>query len=240
MSTTVPPGWGDDPLTSFFDEGRKHSFASHHRLKGEFERLRVIDSAFVAVFDQWLDPENTLVAPLAIRAHSAFRAAAQLSLAGQLPEAYMVMRGCIEHALYGNYIDLHRDAWNVWSKRGDDEAARKLCVRTFSGRNLFDSLRARDHRLGEIAGQLYERTIDFGAHPNELGVGSTMDFEERPDGGISFAYTYLSGDGMPLRLCLKSLAQTGLIVLDILCLIFPKRFAHLKIPQQVLPVKAHV
>ena len=238
--TATPPGWATDSLTSFFDGARQHAFGTFFNLQPEYSRIRDVDSAFAGLIDGWMDPENPFVAPLAVRALSAFRAAAQLCLSGQLPEAYMVMRGCLEFALYGNYIDSTPTAWKIWSGRGADEAARKLCVRTFSGKNLFDTLRARDAQLGEIAGALYERAIEFGAHPNEMAVGSTMEMTEGRDGGLTFAYSFMSGDGMPLRLCIKSLTQTGLIVLDIFALVFPKRSTAAGVQEAIAPIKVHV
>ncbi len=238
-SEGIPPGWGSDSLTSFIDLARDHAFGSFHNLQGEYAALRTIDTAFLALIDGWLDPENVFAAPLAVRSFSSFRAAAQLALSGQLPEAYMVMRGCLEHSLYANYMDANPSSWAVWSKRGADDAARKLCAKTFSGRNLFDALRHRVPPLGEMAGALYERAIEFGAHPNEMAIGSTMEMKETEDGGRTFEYAFLSGDGTPLRLCLKSVAQTGLIVLDILCVVFPVRCKAGRVQEIIARVKPH-
>jgi hypothetical protein len=238
-SSDIPPGWGSDPLSSFFELARGHAFGSFHNLKREYGAIRAIDIAFLALIDGWFDPENVFAAPLAVRAFASFRAASQLALSGQLSEAYMVMRGCLEHALYANYMDAIPHSWPIWSKRDDDEAARKLCAKTFSARNLFEALRNRTKPLGDMAGALYERAIEFGAHPNEMAVGSTMEWKDAKDGGHTFEYSFLSGDGLPLRLCLKSVAQTGLIVLDILCLVFPARCRTMRVQEIIAPVKPH-
>jgi hypothetical protein len=232
----VPPLWGNDKLTDFFDMARSNAFGSFSNLREEYASIAAIDEAFLKLVTAWLDPENMKAAAFAFRAHSAYRAAASLALSTQIPESYMVMRGCIENALYANHVDHSPDMWDVWSKRGESEVDRKRCVRAFSGPNLFASLRARDQRLGDITGALYERTIDFGAHPNELGIGSLMDIEET-DSGPTFSFSYLCDDGMPLRLCLKSIAQAGLIALDMLCLVFPLRCAETGIPLALSIIK---
>jgi hypothetical protein len=228
---------GFDPLSAFFAIPRNNLFASFVNLKANYRAIREIDDVFLVFLDDnWTDPENVAAAPFAFRAHSAYRAAAQLVLAGQVPEAYMVMRGCLENALYANHIDLSSGAWDAWRNRGESEAARKECVREFSGRNLFGSLRSRNARLGDIAGLMYERTIDLGAHPNEEAVTNSLLVEEK-DTHTAFAFSYVAADGPVLRLAMRSLCQTGLMVLDTLCEVFPKhagergvetRLAHLK------------
>jgi hypothetical protein len=218
----VPRNWGEDELTAFIELARAHLFGTFHNLIPEFNSLRWVDEAFLRFIKGWKDPENPSTVTLVPRAHSAFRAATQLSLSGQVPEAYMVMRGCLEYALYANHMAIEAAAFEAWRRRGDDAASRKKCAREFSGARLFASLRKQDTVVADRAGMLYERTIDFGAHPNELAVGSLMRVEQS-DTEATINHAYLSGEGMPLRLCLKSLGQTGLIALEIFCLIYPKR-----------------
>ncbi|MDB4912734.1 MAG: hypothetical protein JWM95_378 [Gemmatimonadetes bacterium] len=236
-TNAVPPGWGDDELTKFIELARQHAFGTFRNLKDETASISAIDATFIALIEGWMNLGNPIVAGLAVRSFSAFRAAIQLAMSGQLAEAYMVMRGCLEHALYGNYIDLNPASWEIWSQRRKSDEARKLCVKTFAGRNIFAAIRGRSSVVGEIAGGLYERTIDFGAHPNEMAVGTSMEVTEQADGGLVFGYSYLSGDGLPLRLCLKSAAQTGLIVLDIFTLVFPERSAETAIQARLAPIK---
>ena len=217
-----PPGWGEDELTAFIELARAHAFGVFHNLIPQFNSLRWIDEAFLRFIKDWRDPENPATVTLVPRAHSAFRAATQLTLSGQIPEAYMVMRGCLEYALYANHMATEPAAFEAWRRRGEDAATRKTCVREFSGSRLFASLKKQNAAVGERAGKLYERAIDFGAHPNELAVGTLMRIEER-ETEATVNHAYLSGPGPALQLCLKSLGQTGLIALEIFCLIYPKR-----------------
>ena len=231
-----PPGWGKDRFTAFLDMARGNLFASFYNLAPKYAILRTVDEAYLALIEGWKDPEDAFAAPLAIRCHSAFRVAAQLSMSGQLPEAFMVARGCLEHALYANHINARPDAWTVWTQRGRDQKAKKACIQEFATRRIFDSLRERDTRIAEIAGALYERAIEFGAHPNELAVAVSTEMFESHD-GVSFEFSYLAGDGLAYQLCHKSVIQTGLVALDTLCLVFPERCRALRIQERVAAVK---
>lgn len=231
-----PAGWGKDELTAFFELARAHTFGTFHGLITEFNSLRWIDEGFLRFIKDWTDPETPTTVTLVPRAHSAFRAATQLTLSGQIPEAYMVMRGCLEYALYANHMAMEPGAFETWRRRDENAASRKKCVREFAGSRLFGSLRKRDNTIGDRAGLLYERAIDFGAHPNELAVGSLMSVEES-ETVATINHSYLSGDGLPLRLCLKSLGQTGLITLEIFCLLYPKRCKAALVAETVATVK---
>jgi len=87
--TEVPLGWGNDPLSAFFDSARGNAFASFANLTGTYRRIKDIDGLFLAIFDDYRDPEDPLGAALGLRSHSALRAAAQLMLSGQAPEGYI-------------------------------------------------------------------------------------------------------------------------------------------------------
>ena len=116
-SDLVPPGWGTDKLTEFFDLARQHAFGTFHNLKAESQRLSAIDAVFLGMIDGWQNPSNPIVAALVVRSLSALRAAMSLAMSGQLSEAYMVMRGCLEHALYASYIDSHAESGRIWMER---------------------------------------------------------------------------------------------------------------------------
>jgi hypothetical protein len=233
----VPPTWGDDALSAFFDVARDRVHSSFHHLPLLYRPLRFIDDAFLALIDGWKDPESVLATSFVYRAHAAYRAAAQLALAGQLPEAYMVTRGCLENALYANRVDNQTEIWNAWMNRGQGDEALRRCKKEFSGAKLFDSLAVRDEQLSRIAKGLYERTIEFGAHPNETATGTLMEVEDAADGGLNMYHSYISDDGLPFQLCVRSVRQVGLIVLDVFTLIFPSRSAAVHLQDRIAPWK---
>ena len=72
------------------------------------------------------------------------------------------------------------------------------------------TLRARDANLHPTIEQLYERTIDFGAHPNELAVAGSMEVREGP-GRRLFEQKYLDGDSKALDHVIKTTAQASVV-----------------------------
>jgi hypothetical protein len=234
--TNPPAGWGDDHLSAFIDMARRNVFATFANCPGTYRRIKDIDELYLALFDEYSDPENALGAAFGMRCHSALRASAQLMLAGQIPEGYMVLRGALEHALYAHHASTSDERTQIWMNRGDNEASKKKSASEFSGRNFFPSLRERDQLTGQIVGDLYERCIELGAHPNAMGVTSTLTVGEHQN-HYSFDFSYLTGDGLNLRLALKSWSQAAIVCLDIFGMVLSDRFVHLGLHERSLPMR---
>jgi hypothetical protein len=76
---------------------------------------------------------------------------------------------------------------------------------------------------GKAADTLYDRTIDFGGHPNERALMQALEMDEGA-GRIEFKVVYLGGDNIQLRHALRTTAQAGVCVLGMLKLIYKERF----------------
>jgi len=231
-----PSTWGKDELSSFFDAARSNSFASYHNLAGSYRRMVDIDGLYIALFEEFKDPEDPLGAGLAFRCHSALRAAAQLALSGQVPEAFMVLRGALEMALYAFHASTSDERAQIWMNREDTEETKRRCKNEFTPRTIFPELRDRNPDSARVAGELYERSIDYGAHPNARGVLTTMTHEEG-ETEDSFSFAYLTGDSIALRFVIKSWCQNGISALDLLGLVFPERFQQLGLAQRSMPMR---
>ena len=96
-------------------------------------------------------------------------------MSGQVTESYMVLRGCLENSLYGLHISNNPDTREVWLRRHDNERCKRKCKIEFSVGNVFKTLNSRDINIHRIAKDLYETTIDYGAHPNEIGLLSMIE-----------------------------------------------------------------
>ena len=92
----------------------------------------------------------------------------------------------------------------------------------FTIRRLKDCLAAVDGLTADRVGKLYDKTIDFGAHPNvaALAVAFRADDNEQRR---QFEVIYLTADARVIR-TMKSVAQTGLASLLIFRNVFPERF----------------
>src|SRR4029078_1125079 len=96
----APIGWGDDKVTQFLEVAQQNSFATFVNLRVFFGHLIDVDSLFRQAIEHFGRHTDWLAGVFILRTHSAFLGAVRLGVSGQLPEAYMVLRSCLESALY--------------------------------------------------------------------------------------------------------------------------------------------
>ncbi len=151
----------------------------------------------------------------------------------------MVLRGCIESALYGLYLSKNKNSHETWLNRHVSEKTLKLVKDEFKIVNLFAVLKTTDLETHDAAKILYDRTIDFGAHPNELALTSLLRKKEVDD-LVQFDLLYLSGDTPAFRLALKTTAQIGLCALLIFKNVYSERFSLLGIDEKLSSLKVEL
>lgn len=222
-SMSLPPRWGDDSLSSFLDQAFKNTLTTFVRKYPGFELLLRIDGSFLRIGENLVNPPDILGAALLLRSHSAYRGACRLATSGQAPDTFPVLRVCLEYALYALHINTNPPLGEVWMRRHDDEGAKRLVRREFQHVAVMDTLRGHDANLHPIIEHLYERAVDFGAHPNERAMTGSMQLEEGPD-RVVLQQIYLHGDSLSLDHVIKTTAQIGLGSLSIFRHIFRQRF----------------
>lgn len=219
----TPLDWGQDPLSKFIKDAWHNTYATFANLKPQYIHLEAIHSAYQKIKDNLINTPEWFASFFLMRAHASYLGGVQLSFSGQIPEAYMVLRGCLENSLYGLYVAQHPNAQEIWLRRHDDEKSKKKCKSKFTAHNLFKCLEQEDKKKNDIARDLYEMTIDYGAHPNERAFMSLMS-QSKDEKKIDFKMYYLIGDSLPLQLCLKNSARIGVCSLDIFKIIYKHRF----------------
>ena len=232
----VPPGWGDDLLSKFIQGTTDNTYATFDNLKEWYNRLRDIHASFSVATQNMDRTQDWFASFFLFRGHSAYLAGTRLSLSGQVPEAYMVLRGALECALYGLYVARKPSVRETWLRRDDDAISRKRVRQEFKISNVFEVLKSEDQKLRKTAGDLYERTIDYGGHPNQQAFLSVMK-QQSDESKTTFQSAYMIGNEEALRLCLKSCAQIGTCVLSIFRLVFRERFDILGISQSLESMK---
>lgn len=233
---SIPPGWGKDPLSEFMDTARHNSFATFSNCPSQYGVLTAIDGVYRYAIDNLINTPEWFAAFFLLKSHSAYLGGAALSVSGQCGETYMVLRGCIEAALWGLYLSRHKDSRETWLQRHNDESSLKRVKAEFKIINLFAELKMTDSAMHKTAKALYDRTIDYGAHPNEAALTSLMNKTE--DGSaIRFNLSYLSGDTPAFRLALKTTAQVGVCSLLIFKNVFRERFTILGIDEKINRLK---
>lgn len=223
MTQASPPGWGNDPLTSYFEAHRANQFATFANKNGAVADLIKIDGMFYRLLNGAINPRPYYPMGFLLRAHSAFRAAVAITLSGQLYEAQALLRLCLEHTAYGFYIGADCERMARWLSRGESEANRKAVRKEFHNDKLRAHLEAQAPVMCGHFDRLYNQLIEFGAHPNELGYSANTNMTEQ-DGDVRLQTVYLQGDGLQLDLGLKVAGQVGLWALHLMQLIYKERY----------------
>jgi hypothetical protein len=235
-SQTPPPGWGNDELTSFLQAIHENQYATFHQKKQAVSRLVAIDELFVRASKNWLNPPNAVEAMLFLRCHAAFRAAASEAMAGQAVECYRQCRGMLENAAYAVHIRSDASLATVWLNRHQDEAGLKASKKAFQHVAVTASVAAANQHAGQRFEELYQRTIDWGGHPNERSVTGNMKMIKEPDRRVMLA-VMLHSDGVELDAALKTVAQCGMVSLELLQVLYNAKFEILGINAAMLDLR---
>lgn len=221
---TPPPGWGEDALTRYLEDAYKNRWASFANKLSASRLLVRIDRCYTTVLADWANPKPPIPALLAYRSHAALRASCEHALAGQVTEVWPTVRTCLEFAAYCLHLAKNPDLSEVWLRRHDDAASMEAMLKAFTAAKVKATIRAGDPKTEAVYGELYQRAIDFGAHPNERAVLSSLSIL-KGDGKTEFKQSYLAGDGLSLEHGLRSVAQAGVCALNVLLIAYPSRFA---------------
>lgn len=227
MGSLKPPqGWGDDKVTKFLDLARENSFATFELLGSDFNRLIEINKIFNLVLDCVECSKHPIEVLFFLKAYSAFLGAIQLAVTAQVPEAFAVLRVALESSLYGLFIykdPNYPELANIWLNRHNSPQDMQTAKHKFKIVFMFPELKSLGSQLHDKVKYLYDRTIDYGGHPNEKALVSTLR-EERDPEKIKIYFRFLTDDKTFIGLGLKSSAQVGILCLMMLELIFSERF----------------
>jgi hypothetical protein len=133
--------------------------------------MQGVNGCFVTAQQALVDPKPVLTGVLCLRSQYSYQAAASTRLAGQLGEAFAMMRLCLEHAGYALAIfaeptgDSTRTREQIFLYRHLDDASMKAQKREFKIINIRPIIAHFDSLLGKIFQKFYNKTIDRGAHP---------------------------------------------------------------------------
>jgi hypothetical protein len=129
----------------------------------------------------------------------------------------------LEYALYALHINENPALAEVWLRRHENEESLKKAKRSFRHVDVMKTLLTNDDALHSSLSELYQRTIDFGGHPNERAVSSSSKMWQEGDTTV-IRNQFLHGDSPALDHALRSTAQIGLGSLLVFQLIYKDRF----------------
>ena len=232
-----PPHWGEDQLSAFVQLGAQAAWASFVQpmTRPWFDKLREIDATYLAALQALNGPTPNFFEGLMLAsAHAAFRSAAQFALEGRSGEAMVLLRSCLEYAMYGVHFHRKPELIDVWSKRSDGDTQRKAVKKAFKPTEMLAGINALNNAVGSRCRHLYELTIDMGAHPNEVGFYGRLEIEDVPGTADKiFKTKYLAGGDASHLVAFKSACQVGVCVLECFYLVYRNRFDILQVSAKI-------
>lgn len=223
-------------MSKFLQETHQQQYATFHNKREAMGRLIAIDDLFVRVSKGWLNPKTEIGAMLLLRCHAAARAASGEAMAGQVVESYRQCRGMMENAAYAVHIHRNPDLAKVWLDRHVDGAGMKASKAAFQHVQIMQSVRAANVHAADRFEMFYQRSIDFGGHPNERSVTGSMKMVDQTDRREMLA-VMLHGDDLAFNASLKSVAQCAMVSLEMLQVVFNARFELLGINAAMIKLR---
>jgi hypothetical protein len=239
MTPPVPPDWGKDSLSEFIETARHNTIATFVNLPNQYKILENIHDVYKYITENLINTPEWFANFFLLRSHSAYLGGVRLAISGQCAETYMVLRGCIEAAVYGLYLSRNEGSQEAWLNRHNDEESLKNVKKEFQIGKLLSLLESVDPIIHKTTVKLYELTIDYGAHPNELALTSLLRKTEEK-GMVEFKLNYLSGYGPAFHLAIKIAAEVGLCSLYIFRNIYKERFSILGIDEKLDMLKTRI
>lgn len=218
-----PENWGRDEISKFFDNARANEYATFANFHSEANRLIDIDTSFRKAIDGLNHSKDWFAGFFIMRAHSNFLSACRMSWSGQIPECYALLRSCLENALYGLYLAYNPESQETWLRRHDSDEHKRNVRNEFKIKTMLDLAKELAKEDGHAAEQLYECTIDYGAHPNERALMQSLQINDDAR-DIEFKSIYLDGDSAQLRTGLRTTAQIGVCALSLFRPVYKERF----------------
>jgi hypothetical protein len=228
-------GMAKRTLEDFFDAVRASQRANREIYSDWYAIIARIDDCFVRAGDGLNDPESLMAAIMLLRCQYAFKAAAAMALAGQAADVFPVLRSVLEYAGYCLLIYETPSLERVFILRHAGDAEKAEQRRAFQSKTVKEAVsRHCTAALTILYDDLYQRTIDFGAHPNPHAIISTTLVDESGGEKTGEITTFAITKEPEIVLnALTSAAQIGLVALHVLDCVFKARFERLGIHHEM-------
>jgi hypothetical protein len=139
-----------------------------------------------------------------------------MALAGQVVEVFPILRSVLECAGYCLLLCEMPELQRVSIFQRASDAKKKTQKGAFTIKTVREIVVRHDARLAVLYVDLYQRTFDFGAHPNPHAVFSAMVPLGEEDGQAGLMTMALCNKPKILVHAFKSTKQVGLAALHVL------------------------
>jgi hypothetical protein len=226
----MPTATDDKSLDRFLEVVHNNQLANRARLPTQYRIIQRVDYCFVTAGKHLSHQKPVLVGPMFLRSQYAYKTAAGMTLAGQVAESFVMMRSCLEYAGYALAIfadpRLHNtpSREEVFVNRNVDEASLKAHKAEFQVGKIRGMIATFDEKLAANFKLLYDRSIDYGGHPNPGGPLTGINMETKDEKLTSITTRALTDDPIVTMFAMKSAAQMGLTSLCIFQHMFEAKF----------------
>lgn len=225
-------------FVEFLETAHRNQCGNRERFPEPYSLIERVDNCFVRGAENLINPKPAITGLFFLRSQYAYKAAAGMALSGQVVESFPMMRSCLEYAGYALAIKDTPTLQELFLKRHVDDATKRKQKAKFTITNIIAVIRKYDARLAAIFKAFYDRTIDFGAHPNPFGMLSTLKMEKQ-EGGGTMGIDALTIAADPLLHAMKTTAQVGLTALFVFQNIFKEKFELLGIRGEMDALRRH-
>ena len=128
------------------------------------------------------------------------------------------MRSCLEYAGYATLIFNDPRLEEVFLNRHAGEASKNTQRRTFGSIDqIYKAIAGFDQQLSKIFKDMYDRSIDFGGHPNPHAMMGSMNINKDYDEQLTSISTFaLAVRPTVIEFAMHKVAQVGFTSLSIL------------------------
>ncbi len=218
-----PRNWGKDPVSDFIDTAFKNIWATFAMPKGNFEYFVKVDGLYKEAISLLENSKRWFEGIFLLRAHSSYLGSLRLCFSGQVTETYLLLRACLENALYSFHISRDPDLQEVWLNRHEDEKSFRLMKNSFKFGPILTAYKQHDSSNGPIAETLYDLTIVMGAHPNPQGILTNLNLKET-DKHREILSNYLNIPSPAWEAAEKNTARVAICTLLVFQSIYKERF----------------
>jgi hypothetical protein len=211
----------DKSLDRFLDVIYNNQRANRARFSDQYQIIQRVDHCFVTAGKHLSYQKPVLVGPLFLRSQYAYKTAAGMSLAGQVAESFVMARSCLEYAGYALAIFADPGLEGAPSReelfvnRNIDGESLKAQKAEFQMSKIRGMITNFDEKLAANFKLLYDRSIDYGGHPNPYGLLTGVKMETKDEELTAITTLALTDDPLITIFAMKNVAQVGLTSLCI-------------------------
>jgi len=172
--TTSPK---DKSLAHFLETIHRNQQAIQDQFSERYRSIQQVDDCFAAAGEHLGDVQPIFTGPMFLRSHYAYKTSAGMTLAGQFCESFVLMRSCLEYAGYAVRLFTAPGLEKVFLNRHADKASKNALRKQFEISTITNAIAGFDKKLSDIFKDMYDRSIDFGGHPNPHAMLGSINID---------------------------------------------------------------